>query len=386
MLGTAGCAAAANPSATISPDLHLASGFRAEVVANVSGARELAALPNGDLLAGTSGSAIVLVPGAENAGNAGAPTTVATLPDANAAGITLGSDHNVYVGTEHALWRLKYASGASRVAQVERIASVRTGAVAPNTDGDNHSTTSVAAAGATLYASIGSDCNACAEIDPQRASVQAMPLGGGRLARKAKNYRNAIALAVDSTGAVWAGGAGQDTLPYGHPYETFDPVTRHPGLVDYGWPGCYDDRKRSPGAPPDACAGVTLPALVFPAYATLVGAAFYPAAAVGPYAFPAAYRSGLFVTFHGSWHTGPDGASAVAPQAVFVPFARGGPRQGVDWSDPTRQWTAFLSNFGTRSDNRIGRPTGVAVGARGSLFIADDQTGTIYRIRPANAR
>ncbi|MBV9737347.1 MAG: hypothetical protein JO177_04175 [Candidatus Eremiobacteraeota bacterium] len=32
--------------------------------------------------------------------------------------------------------------------------------------------------------------------------------------------------------------------------------------------------------------------------------------------------------------------------------------------------------------SRIGRPTGVAVGPQGDLFVADDQTGNIYRIRP----
>jgi hypothetical protein len=35
--------------------------------------------------------------------------------------------------------------------------------------------------------------------------------------------------------------------------------------------------------------------------------------------------------------------------------------------------------------NRIGRPTGIAVGAQGSLFIADDQTGNICRMRPMAA-
>ncbi|MGH8165553.1 MAG: hypothetical protein ACREP1_14600 [Rhodanobacteraceae bacterium] len=30
----------------------------------------------------------------------------------------------------------------------------------------------------------------------------------------------------------------------------------------------------------------------------------------------------------------------------------------------------------------MGRPTGIAVGPLGDLFVADDQTGAIYRIRP----
>jgi glucose/arabinose dehydrogenase len=31
---------------------------------------------------------------------------------------------------------------------------------------------------------------------------------------------------------------------------------------------------------------------------------------------------------------------------------------------------------------RIGRPTGLAVGAQGSLFVADDTANQVYRIRP----
>jgi glucose/arabinose dehydrogenase len=31
---------------------------------------------------------------------------------------------------------------------------------------------------------------------------------------------------------------------------------------------------------------------------------------------------------------------------------------------------------------RIGKPTGIAVGAQGSLFVADDVNGMVYRIRP----
>jgi glucose/arabinose dehydrogenase len=54
----------------------------------------------------------------------------------------------------------------------------------------------------------------------------------------------------------------------------------------------------------------------------------------------------------------------------------------VNWSDPTVQSQSFVSGYGTSSSTSyIGRPTGVAVGIAGSLFLADDFTGNIYRIR-----
>jgi glucose/arabinose dehydrogenase len=64
----------------------------------------------------------------------------------------------------------------------------------------------------------------------------------------------------------------------------------------------------------------------------------------------------------------------------------------MDWNDPTAQWAPFMWNFVRGSmwmpfiNNYIGRPTGIAVGSRGSLFVADDSNGVIYRIRPVAAR
>jgi glucose/arabinose dehydrogenase len=68
---------------------------------------------------------------------------------------------------------------------------------------------------------------------------------------------------------------------------------------------------------------------------------------------------------------------------AFVPFAGAAPARAVNWSDPTAQWNDFFTGFQDAEGARIGRTTGVAVGPQGSLFVADDQTGNVYRIRPA---
>jgi glucose/arabinose dehydrogenase len=60
------------------------------------------------------------------------------------------------------------------------------------------------------------------------------------------------------------------------------------------------------------------------------------------------------------------------------------PKTPVDWGNPNKQWSPIVTGFqpGCSASSRIGRPTGVAVGSDGSLFIADDRTGSIYRVRP----
>jgi glucose/arabinose dehydrogenase len=345
-------------------------GFVLEPIAHVDGARELAVAPNGDLFVGTSGNTVVLIPDAQ--GKPGAPITFATLPDHPVAGVALGGDW-LYVGAQFGVYRIPYHTGDRRPRGApQKIASVRTSGVSRD-----HSTTSVAFSRGVLYASVGSSCNACdPELDATRATIQQMAPDGTMMKPRAVDIRNAIALAVDpSNGHLWAGVAGRDDLEHGHPYEIFDDVSSHPGVPDYGWLKCYDDHQPIAGA---SCAGVVVPEAAFPGYETPIGAAFYPLEASGPYAFPARYRGGAFVALHGSWHQPP-----VPPRVAFLPFSGGHPAKPVDWHDPAAQWTEFLGGCQAADGSRSCRPTGVAVGPDGSLFISDDDGGAVWRIRPA---
>jgi len=355
-------------------------GFEISTVAAVSGARSLAFLPDGDLLVGTTGSTVALVPGADGPGMPAATRTFVTIDDAPDAGVAYG-DGSIDVATQHGVWRMPYVAGAEPAPSPRRIVALRSGAVAPHSDGDVHDTSSVAVAGGKLYAAAGSSCNACTEVDPTRAAIERTELDGSRPVRYAHDIRNAIGLGVDpATQAVWVDGAGQDALAEGHPYEFLDALTSHAPGADYGWPACEENRHAfTAGAD---CAGAVVPRVEFPAYSTLTGVAFYPAREVGADAFPAAYRGGAFVTAHGSWHV-IDGHH-VAPYVAFVPMVGDRPATAVNWHDPMTQWKPFVTGFQGAGDIRTGRPTGVAIGPAGSLFIADDAAGAIYRIRPTH--
>lgn len=383
-LGCSGSSSAGAAAPALDSRFKLASGFYGNTIASVPGARELAMLPDGDLLVGTSGTSIYLVPGAEAAGAPGSPHVFTTLAEGPASGITYAPNGAIYASTNTTIWKIPYVTGEQIATGAVAIAHVRTGSVAPNSDGDVHRTTSVVATATTLYAGVGSSCNACVEVDPTRATVQQMGLDGSGMSTLATRARNAIALAVNpATNALWIGGAGQDGLPYGHPYEYADSPTLHgTASVDYGWPQCEEDHhayNALSASPAPDCSTTVAPAIEFPAYSTLIGMTFYPANASGAYVFPSAYRGGLFVASHGSWHCCP----ATAPRVAFVAMKGDTPAIAVNWNDPTVQSTAFLSGLGsTTSASYIARPTGIAVGTQGSLFISDDQNGAIYRIRP----
>ncbi|MBV8198132.1 MAG: hypothetical protein JO263_08350, partial [Candidatus Eremiobacteraeota bacterium] len=280
------------PHAT--PGIHVPPGFTVETIAEVSGARELAALPNGDLLVGTESPEVQIVPDAE--GNVQSPGVFASFDDDRAAGVTFASARRtIYVGTEHHVWLIPYA-GEKRAKTVRRIADVRSGPFAPGTDGDVHNTTSVAYSGDRLYVSVGSSCNArmdaggapCAEVDPTRAAVSITGPDGSHPSRRATRIRNAIALTVNpDTGAVWMGDAGQDDLPFGHPYEFLDDLSSHPGVADYGWPLCEENRHAYVAGAD--CSKTVEPLVEMPAYSTVIGATFYPLRQPGPYAFSKTY-------------------------------------------------------------------------------------------------
>ncbi|MDQ6932630.1 MAG: hypothetical protein M3160_05580, partial [Candidatus Eremiobacteraeota bacterium] len=287
------------------------------------------------------------------------------------AGVTIANGA-MYAGSQFAVWRIPYKVG-DRIARgaPEKVASVRTsGAFSA------HVTTSVAYSKGVLYASVGSSCNVCdPELDATRASIQQIPNSTQRMSPKAVHIRNAIALAVNpNTASVWAGVAGQDELQHGHPYEIFDAVTLHPGVADYGWPYCYENRRQTKGG--HSCADAVIPRVIFPAYETPIAAAIYPAHPTGKHVFAQRYWGGAFVSLHGSWHQ-----PLVPPRVAFVSMHGDAPAKTVNWSDPNVQWSEFVGGYQGSSKVRSGRPSGVAIGPQGDVFLSDDDNGNIYRIR-----
>ena len=149
--------------------------------------------------------------------------------------------------------------------------------------------------------------------------------------------------------------------------------------TDFGWPFCYHDRFQGKkvlapeyggdGRQVGRCAEVGQPLVAFPAHWAPNDLLFYDGEQ-----YPARFRDGVFVVFHGSWNRAP------LEQAGYqVAFA---PRTGGEF---TGRYETFAAGFAVTSpllspQDAVQRPVGIAQGPDGSLYVTADVGGKVWRI------
>jgi glucose/arabinose dehydrogenase/mono/diheme cytochrome c family protein len=204
--------------------------------------------------------------------------------------------------------------------------------------------------------------------------------------RYATGIRNAEGFAIDPAGRVFVTQHGRDQLYTNWPdfYKPDQEATLPAEELmllkpkgDYGWPECYYDsfaqklvlapEYGGDGKKIGECANKLGPAADFPAH-------WAPNAMVryDQKQFPARYRDGVFIAFHGSWNR--------------APYAQGGYNvvfQPLSGEHASGQCEVFADGFAgaVKSPAKaVHRPTGLAVAPDGSLYVSDDVRGRIYRI------
>jgi glucose/arabinose dehydrogenase len=210
--------------------------------------------------------------------------------------------------------------------------------------------------------------------------------------RYAAGIRNAVGIAFDGSGQLYSTQHGRDQLAENWPkLYTPDQGQNLPAEEllkieqggEYGWPMCYFDNTQAKlvlapeyggdgGKALGDCATKKAPEAYFPAHWAPDGLMFYTGSQ-----FPARYKGGAFIAFHGSWNRAP------APQqgynVVFVPFSGGKP------ADPAK-YEIFADGFvggpvgPDANDKAAHRPTGLAQAPDGAIYIADDQGGRIWKV------
>ena len=206
--------------------------------------------------------------------------------------------------------------------------------------------------------------------------------------RYATGIRNADGIALDATHrGLYATQHGRDQLSQNWPklYQPEQGATLPAEELlhvvaggDYGWPECYyDSVQRKLVLAPEyggdgghaigVCANKLAPVAAFPAHWAPDDLTLYYGAQ-----FPARYRGGALIAFHGSWNRAPFPQGGY--NVVYQPLMDGkaaGPCE------------IFADGFAGRFKDpgkAAHRPTGLAVAPDGALYISDDAHGRIYRV------
>ena len=207
--------------------------------------------------------------------------------------------------------------------------------------------------------------------------------------RYATGIRNAVGIAFDPGGQLYSTQHGRDQLWDNWP-KLYTPdqgqnlpaeellKIEHGG--DYGWPYCYYDGFQGKlvlapeyggdgGKAVGECATKKTPEAFFPAHWAPDGLVFYTGSS-----FPAHYKDGAFIAFHGSWNRAPGPQQGY--NVVFVPFAGG---KAVD----PAKYEIFADGFAgavKEPDRAAHRPAGLTVGTDGALYITDDKAGRVWKV------
>jgi glucose/arabinose dehydrogenase len=398
----------------------LAPGFCASIYADsLSGVRQIAVAPNGDVFVATQGrggNGIVALRGKERA-----ETRETFANGFRSSHLALFGNH-LYTEVQPPLVQRGAGAptsppGTTMIVRYPIKVGDLKPAGAPDTivqgliAGPGHSTRNFAIdRSGALYVNIGSATNSCEnpprqpraagnnpcteadtraviwKFDANKTHQQAGPSNA-----YARGIRNAVGIAIGPDGRLWATQHGRDdlqgwfkqlnmdsvaALTYGadNPAEQLMQVNQGD---DYGWPYCYFSRVEnklveSPeyggdGKKVGQCASKKTPVATFPGHWAPNGLFFSTGAQL-----PAKYKSGAFIAFHGSWNRAPEPQGGYV--VVFQPLNNG--RAAGKYEIVAD----FAPNLAPKAAGSPHRPTAVAQMADGSLLVADDAGGRIYRI------
>lgn len=216
-----------------------------------------------------------------------------------------------------------------------------------------------------LFVGVGSSGNLGVEPEP-KATIQRFDADGSNQTTFASGMRNPTALAFHpETGELYALVQERDGLGDRLPSDYLARVQKG-GF--YGWPYAYIGKHPQPGfadRAPDKVNATITPDLLFEAHSSVLDLVFY----VGDQ-FPPEYKGHAFVALKGSWNR----SDPTGYKVVRVPFNDG---------RPEGYYENFATGFWVSGEQRAevwGRPAALAVAKDGSLLVADDTGGTIWRI------
>ncbi|MCM2287751.1 MAG: PQQ-dependent sugar dehydrogenase [Sulfuritalea sp.] len=210
-----------------------------------------------------------------------------------------------------------------------------------------------------LYVPVGAPCNICDPGDPYAAILRMNADGSGREVF-AHGVRNTVGFDWNPIdGTLWFTDNGRDMLGDDTPPDELNRAPR-PGL-HFGYPYCHGGDIADPEfGTRRKCAEFEAPARKLGPHVAGLGMRFYTGTM-----FPAEYRNQIFIAEHGSWNR----SRKIGYRIALVRVKDG---RAVSYENFASGWL--------QGESAWGRPADVLVLPDGSLLVADDHAGAIYRI------
>lgn len=279
-------------------------------------------------------------------------------------GILIIND-NFYVANTDGLWVYPYKLGDTKISKPgKKIVSLPAGGY------NNHWTRNLITNKdkSKIYISVGSGSNVGEngmEHEVRRAAILEVDLDGSGEKIYASGLRNPVGMSWNPiTGELWTvvnerDELGDELVP--------DYLTSVKQSAFYGWPYAYFGKNEDPrrkGEKPDLVANTVIPDVPLGSHTASLGLTFYTGKQ-----FPDQFKNGAFVGQHGSWNK----SSLVGYQVAFVPFING---------KASGSLKPFLTGFIADLDKGdvYGRPVSVIQIADGSILVADDVSGIVWRV------
>lgn len=212
-----------------------------------------------------------------------------------------------------------------------------------------------------LYTAVGAPCNICEPHADIYTSLVRLNADGSAFEIIARGIRNTVGFDWwPKTDKLFFNDNGRDYLGDDLPPDELNVWSSKE--QHFGYPYCHAGTISDPElAGNKQCQQFVAPVWHYGAHVAPLGARFYTGTQ-----FPARYKNQLFVAQHGSWNrTTPQGY-----QVVSLKFKEGKPVAE----------TVFIEGWLTPTGNVLGRPTDILELPDGSLLIADDTLGVIYKV------
>lgn len=333
---------------------------------NLERPRWMALAPNGDIVLAESDKNRIRI--LRDANKDGAAEAVYNFDDDLTKPFGLAfKDGYLYVANTNNIVRYKYQNGQTIKAAAAEVFLEK---IAEGSFYNNHWTRNLLFTEKEMFLSVGSASNASVESLP-RASVQIIGADGKLIKTFGYGLRNPVGLAINPvTKELWTtvnerDELGDDLVP--------DYLTSVKSGGFYGWPYAYlspenlDPRHLKDGksTKPELVKLTRTPDVLFRSHSAALGLVFYTGAQ-----FPVSHQGDAFVAMRGSWNRN----EATGYKIVRVPFDQEGKPEGG--------YEDFLTGFllDAEKPEAFGRPVGVLVAADGSLLVADEIGGVIWRI------